>query len=161
MVTAGTVVAEVSDRSNMLLGVPFNSSDAANISAGQAAAVTIVSTGEVLTGKVTKVSSVETIGLGGALVRNVTITVSNPGGISEAMSATAAVGGYACNNSGTFSSKESASIVAKVSGDVEKIYAEEGAWVSAGSAILKIEGTTLDSQVKSRGRWCEECRTGA
>ncbi len=35
------------------------------------------------------------------------------------MSATAA-GGYACNNSGTFSSKESASIVAKVSGDVEK-----------------------------------------
>ncbi len=54
MVTAGTVVAEVSDRSNMLLGAPFNSSDAANISAGQAAAVTIVSTGEVLTGKVTK-----------------------------------------------------------------------------------------------------------
>lgn len=149
MVTAGTVVAEVSDRSNMLLELPFNSSDAANISAGQAATVTLVSTGEVLTGKVTKVSSVETIGLGGALVRNVTISVSNPGGISETMSATAAVGVYACNNSGTFSSKESASIVAKVSGDVEKIYAEEGAWVSAGSAILKIEGTTLDSQVKA------------
>ncbi len=147
MVAAGSIVAEVSDRRNMILKIPFDSSDADNIYAGQAATVTLATTGEKLSGTVTGVSAVENVGLGGVPVRNVTISVANPGTISNAMQAKATVGGYTCNNSGTFESKSSAMVIAKMSGEVETVYESEGAWISSGSPILKIKGSTVDSQV--------------
>ena len=68
--------------------VPFLSTDAASIGAGNEAVITMSDTGEQLVGTVTAVSNMEGTMTGGRLVRYVTVQVNNPGGLTEESSAT-------------------------------------------------------------------------
>ena len=146
-VTAGAIVAEVADRSTMILEIPFHATAAQNISSGAAAAVSVKS--ETLSGTVTKVSGADNVGTGGILTRTVSISVKNPGGITEGMSATASVGSYSCSGAGTFKYNASAYITAVASGDIEKLFVSEGSYVTDGASILRIDSTALENQLAS------------
>lgn len=92
MVSLGAPIADILDRDNMKLTVPFHAADAAGFAVGQSASVTVDGTLETLSGVIDSISATDSVGPGGTLVRNVTVAVRNPGALSDASSGTAAVG---------------------------------------------------------------------
>ena len=146
-VTAGQELAQVLDRDNMELEVPFLRDEAASISVGQRAAVTLDSTFEELTGTVTKVSGADVVLSGNRIVRYVTIEVPNPGALTENTSATASVGDYACVSGANFAYKAQTSITAPAAGDVVEIYVHEGSEVGRNQALMYIQSDDVQDQV--------------
>ncbi len=148
LVSPGTPVAEVADTSTLTVTLPFHSAEAQGIRAGQSAQVTIGGTMETLPGTVESVSSAELVGAGGALVRNVKIRVSNPGALTAANSATAAVGDIACAGSANFEEALRQTVVAQASGEVTDVAVTAGSKVSAGSALATLGGTAAQSSLE-------------
>lgn len=149
LVSAGTPIAEIADTSTMTLTLPFQSADAQRLSAGQSAQVTIAGTGETLNGTVESVASADLVGAGGALVRQVTLRVHNPGALTEETAATAAVGDIACAGSGTFTANARQTVVAQTSGEVTQIHVTAGTKVSAGTALVTLGGESAQNALEN------------
>ena len=146
-VSAGMPIADILDRDNMKLKVPFHSMDAAGFYVGQAASVTVSGTAEVLSGTVTEVSATDQVGLGGTLVRNVTITVHNPGALSDTSMGSAAVGEVTSAASGTFSYGASKQVVAMAGGELQSLSVKEGDRVYDGQVLGQFKQDNLQDQV--------------
>lgn len=146
-VTAGQTVGKVLDNSVMTLVVPFPADDAQKFYVGQAAAVTLDGSFETLSGTVTAISGSDTVGAGNMITRNVTVSVQNPGGLSNTQRATANVGGLGCAGNGTFTYKSESNLVAAVSGTVTAVNAPEGTAVSGGQTVLTLGGKELENQI--------------
>lgn len=149
MVSAGSPIADISDTSTMTLTLPFQSADAARISVGQAATVTLAGTLETLPGTVESVASADLVGNGGALVRQVKIRVQNPGALTTATTATAKVGDIACADSGTFEASLSQTITATGSGEVVSVNTSVGSWVSAGQVLVNLGGSSAETSLEN------------
>lgn len=148
-ISAGTAVVTVTDNKNMTLKCNFNSADAKNIRAGQSGTVTITSTGETVAATVTNVSAYTAVGTGGTLVQGVELKVTNPGGITGGMAATARVGTYACQSGGTFEYATQTQALAKASGTVDAIYVSEGTTVAPGTKLVHLDGADLADQARN------------
>ena len=146
-VTAGQTVGKVLDNSVMTLVVPFPADDAQKFYVGQAATVTLDGSFETLSGTVTAISGSDTVGTGNMITRNVTVSVQNPGGLSNTQRATANVGGLGCAGNGTFTYKSESNLVAAVSGTVTAVNAPEGTAVSGGQTVLTVGGKELENQI--------------
>ena len=147
LVSAGTAIADITDTSTMTLTVPFQSADAANISVGQAAQVTLSGTLETLSGTVESVASADQVGNGGALVRQVKIRLTNPGALTDATTATARVGSYACASGGTLSPRLRQTITAAASGEITSLNVSVGSRVSAGAVLAAIGGESAENSL--------------
>ena len=147
LVSAGTAIADITDTASMTLTVPFQSADAANISVGQAAQVTLSGTLETLPGTVESVASADQVGNGGALVRQVKIRLTNPGALTETTSATARVGTYACAAGGTLSPRLRQTITAAASGEITNLNVSVGSRVSAGTVLAAIGGESAENSL--------------
>ena len=147
LVSAGTAVADITDTSTMTLTVPFQAGDAAHISAGQTAQVTLSGTLETLTGTVESVAPADQVGNGGALVRQVKIRLANPGALTETTSATARVGTYACASGGTLSPRLRQTITAAASGEITSLNVSVGSRVSAGTVLAAIGGESAENSL--------------
>ena len=145
LVSPGTAIADITDTSTMKVTLPFQSADAAGIAPGQSAQVTIAGTLETLPGTVESVSSADLVGAGGALVRQVTIRVTNPGALTAGSSATATVGDIACAGSGTFEANSRQTVVAQTSGEVTVVHVTAGSQVYGGTALVDIGGEAVDN----------------
>lgn len=149
MVSAGSPIADIANTSTMTLTLPFQSADAARISVGQAATVTLAGTLETLPGTVESVASADLVGNGGALVRQVKIRVQNPGALTTATTATAKVGDIACAGSGTFEASLSQTITATGSGEVVSVNTSVGSWVSAGQVLVNLGGSSAETSLEN------------
>lgn len=147
LVSAGTAIADITDTSTMTLTVPFQAGDAAHISAGQTAQVTLSGTLETLTGTVESVASADQVGNGGTLVRQVKIRLTNPGALTETTSATARVGTYACAAGGTLSPQLRQTITAAASGEITNLNVSVGSRVSAGAVLAAIGGESAENSL--------------
>ena len=147
MVSAGTPIADVLDRDNMKLKVPFHSADAAGFYVGQAATVTVDGTMETIPGVIDSIAATDSVGLGGTLVREITIQVANPGALSDASSGTAAVGTSSSAASATFAYGESKQVVAKTSGELERLSVKEGDRVYENQVIGSFDETDMETQI--------------
>lgn len=147
LVSAGTAIADITDTSTMTLTVPFQAGDAAHISAGQTAQVTLSGTLETLSGTVESVASADQVGNGGALVRQVKIRLTNPGALTETTSATARVGTYACAAGGTLSPRLRQTITAAASGEITNLNVSVGSRVSAGAVLAAIGGESAENSL--------------
>lgn len=147
LVSAGTAIADITDTSTMTLTVPFQAGDAAHISAGQTAQVTLSGTLETLTGTVESVASADQVGNGGALVRQVKIRLTNPGALTDATTATARVGNYACAAGGTLSPRLRQTITAAASGEITSLNVSVGSRVSAGTVLAAIGGESAENSL--------------
>lgn len=145
-VTAGTKIADITDNEHLKVRVPFNAADADNIYVGEAASVTLVSSGSVLSGTVTSVSSGSESTVGSMKVKYVTIEAENPGAVLEGESVTAMVGGYACNDVGEFESTQKRSVIAEVSGDISSVWIVKGDYLLEGSTVATIDSESVDNQ---------------
>lgn len=147
-VTAGAKIADITDNEHLKARVPFNASDAENIYSGENATVTLVNSGSVLSGTVTSVSSGSESTVGSMKVKYVTIEVDNPGAVQEGESVTAMVGGYACNDVGSFESAEKRTVIAEVPGDISSVWVVKGDYLLDGSTIATINSDSVDKQKK-------------
>ena len=146
-VTAGQQLAQILGRDAMVLEVPFLQDDAAAISVGAKATVTLESTFEELSGTVTKVSGADVILTGNRIVRYVTIEVENPGALTDTTSATAAVGDLACVSGATLTYKAQDTITAPAAGTVQAIYVKEGSKVGKNQVLLSIQSDDVEDAV--------------
>ena len=147
LISAGTAVAEITDTSTMTLTVPFQAQDAVHIAPGQAAQVTLAGTLETLPGTVESVASADQVGNGGALIRQVKIRLDNPGALTDASSATARVGSYACAAGGTLSPRLRQTIAAQASGEVTHLNVSVGSQVSAGTVLATLGGSSAENSL--------------
>ena len=146
-VSSNTEIAEIYDDSTMKLDVPFLSVEAAMIPVGTAATVVIEDTLEEIIGIVTSVDSMESTLTGGQLVRYVTIEVSNPGGLTTDMSATASINGMNSSGDGTFQAARDFTIKADnltSSVTVEQLLVNEGDYVVAGQALFLADADDIE-----------------
>ncbi len=155
-ITAGMVVATISDRSSMLLKLPFFSADCDQISVGASATVTVNGTFETIAGTVDSISALPTVGPGGTVVREVTIRVNNPGNLTNETYATAVVDGIACSGSGVFSYQTEKSVVSKSIGEVSKVSVQEGSVVQKGQVIAVLSSEDIENQIQSAKRAVED-----
>jgi len=148
-VQMGQTIATIRDSQTMSVTVPFGVDDAALLKTGQSAVVTVSGSFESLPGVISKISSIVDVLPGGMLVKQVTIDVINPGGLTPTHEATAVVGNLACTGSGLFAYKEESVVIAKASGDVVKLGVAVGDVVAEGKVLVKLDSTTLDDQIES------------
>ncbi|WP_283673428.1 efflux RND transporter periplasmic adaptor subunit [Butyricicoccus sp. Marseille-Q5471] len=148
-IEAGAKVASMRDSATMLLTVPFNAADADRFSVGQMAQVTVAGSFETVSGKIKSIDAAVTVGNGFQMVKNVTISVINPGALSPSASASAVIGGVASSGSAAFRYNDESEITAQVSGTVVSISAKQGGLLKAGETILTLSSESLNSQSQS------------
>lgn len=148
-VSAGQTLAIIRDSDTMELTVPFPADDVPGFYIGQDATVTLDSTFERLSGTVTKISAVENVSTGNMILRDVTISVSNPGGISTEQNATGEVAGITSSSGAAFQCQNEAIVAASASGEVASIHVFEGARVSKNQNILTISSDTISDDVQT------------
>lgn len=158
LVSPGTPIADITDTSTMTVTLPFQSADAAGITPGQSAQVTVSGTLETLSGTVEWVSDADLVGAGGALVRPVRIRVDNPGALTTGHSATAVVGEAACAAGGNFEENSRQTVTAQGSGEITQVLVDTGSQVSAGSALAVIGGETVADSLESAALNVENAR---
>ncbi len=146
-IAAGTPIADILDRDNMKLEVPFHSVNAASFYVGQSATVTVSGTAETLYGTISQISATDSVGPGGTLVRNVTVTVQNPGALSDASTGSAAVGDASSSASGSFQYGERKQLIAKYSGELETLELHEGDRVYDGQQVGEFKETQMQDQI--------------
>ncbi|SFR71027.1 efflux RND transporter periplasmic adaptor subunit [Anaeromicropila populeti] len=142
-------ILQVYNNKTMLLYLPFSADQVSKSLIGKEAEVELSETAESLKGTVTKVGTVEEVLSGNRIVKYVTIEVENPGGLSVGTSATAAIGDIICYEEGSFSVSEEGAITISKSGEIEKLYVEEGDWITAGDVILKFSSDSYDSEMEN------------
>lgn len=150
-VSANTKLADIYNDQVMKMKVPFLSTDAALIGAGNEAIITMADTGEQLVGTVTAVSNMEGTMTGGRLVRYVTVQVNNPGGLTTESSATVQIGEFLCAQESTFEASLDTVMSADIQGTVEiaSVLVNEGDYVSKGSAFFRMTDKTAESLVRN------------
>lgn len=151
-VNNGTKIADLYDDSVMKITVPFLSGEAAEINVGDEAAVTLEDTGEQISGTVTVVSSMEETLSGGRLVKNVTVEVSNPGGLTTDTAASVKVDGFVCSAEGTFAAKTETTLSVEISGnkslEIENLLIHEGSYVEKNSELFQVTTKTAEEYLK-------------
>lgn len=143
-VSNNTVLASIYNDQTMKIKVPFLSAEAASITEGAQAVVTLTDTGEQMSGTVTAVSNMDEVLDGGRVVRYVTVEVANPGGLSSQYTATVAVGEFLGSGEATFSAATDTTMAASLSGvngsvEIESMLVHEGDYVTVGTPIFKIK----------------------
>ena len=151
-VNSGTKIADLYDDSAMKITVPFLSGEAAEINVGDEAAVILEDTGEQISGTVTVVSSMEETLSGGRLVKNVTVEVSNPGGLTTDTAASVKVDGFVCSAEGTFAAKTETTLSVEISGnkslEIENLLIHEGSYVEKNSELFQVTAKTAEEYLK-------------
>ncbi len=151
-VNNGTKIADLYDDSVMKITVPFLSGEAAEINVGDEAAVILEDTGEQISGTVTVVSSMEETLSGGRLVKNVTVEVSNPGGLTTDTAASVTVDGFVCSAEGTFTAKTETTLSVEISGnkslEIENLLIHEGSYVEKNSELFQVTAKTAEEYLK-------------
>jgi Membrane-fusion protein len=146
-IKAGQTIAVVRNINVLSITLPFASGYAANFQVGHNASVVLNDSGDTLNGKVTKISSVDKVITGNAIVREVTIDVVNPGALSTSLTASAVIGGIQSSDSSTFKYKGEKTITADVPGKVSAIKAKEGEKVVKNQVIVILSSDSIDVDV--------------
>ena len=141
-------ILDITNFDELLVDLPFNTSDAKNLFVGQEVNVHIEATGESTIGKIEKIASGSYAKSTGAIVSDVQVSFRNPGSLLADEVVTVTAGNIACNDSGKVYYKTSKSIVAKTSGTIEKINFDVGDRIEIGEVIAQIynESSNVNAQ---------------
>lgn len=159
-ISNGAKIADVYDDSTMKLKVPFNVNDVSGIHTGDTVKVTLTSGGGELTGKVHEIASASEVLNGYALVKMVTVYVTNPGTLSTDDKATASIGSIACNDAGSFSYLTETTITSKSSGDIVTLNLKEGNSVYNNQKIMVLDSDSITNNIKSAKLSLEDAQIG-
>lgn len=144
----GAQIAEIHDNKTMLLELPFNAVEVKQSMVGKKAEIAVADSFETLEGEVTKVSNLEEVLSGNRLVRKVTIEVTNPGGLTDQTVATASVGDVFSSGEGTFTAKNSKTIIADTAGEIAILNIEEGSSVNKGDVLYALTDRSVKDNME-------------
>ena len=156
-VGSGTKLATLVDDSKMTLTQYFSYAYEDQIYVGMKAGVSIASLMTTLNGTVTEIKKVDRVTAEGTRCFAVTVTVDNPGAISEGMTGA----GYLLASSGeklypavegTLEPYASEDITATESGKLTAVNVDDYETVAAGAALFIIDGSDLEDQVETTQR---------
>ena len=141
-------ILDITNFDELLVDLPFNTSDAKNLFVGQEVNVHIEATGESTIGKIEKIASGSYAKSTGAIVSDVQVSFRNPGSLLADEVVTVTAGNIACNDSGKVYYKTSKSIVAKTSGTIDKLNFDVGDRIEIGEVIAQIynESSNVNAQ---------------
>lgn len=142
-VSAGTPIAEITDRTAMTLTVPFSPDEAARITPGAAAEIIFLSYSGSVSGTVARVYDTPSALSGGREGVYVEISFKNPGALAGGETASARIGSAACMENGQAQAATSQTLYATQSGQVTSLAIDTGSAVSVGEAIMTIENDSL------------------
>ena len=151
-VSGNTEIAEIYNDSVMEVDIPFLSVEAAQISVGSTATLTLSDTLEEISGTVTSVDQLDTTLTGGQLVRYVTVQVTNPGGLTSDMYATASINGINSCGDGAFQPIQNVTLRAgDLSGSVtvKKLLVSAGDYVNVGTGIFSMDAEDANDILKT------------
>ncbi len=150
-ISSNTELASVYDDKTMKIKVPFLSGEAAQMSAGNGAILTLTDTGEQVQGVVSSVSNMDVTLTGGRIVRYVTIEAANPGGLTTESAATAMVKDFVCSMEGTFEPKLETTMKADLSSGVEvgTLLVQEGDYVTKGTPVFVMEKRSAEKLIRT------------
>ena len=140
-VSPGMKIADVVDKKNLILQVPFNITR--DIYVGSPATVIMDFDGSILNGNVSKIHESSEPLDGRQVGVNVEITVVNPGALKQGDVGFAKIGELASVSSGALKNKTEQSISATQSGQVIELNIKEGENVNSGSVVMKIKNDSL------------------
>lgn len=149
MISAGSPIADILDRDNLILTVPFHAADAAGFYAGQTAQVFVDGTYETLSGTVDSVAVSDQTGVGGTLVREVKIKVVNPGALGSTSTGTASIGTADCAGGGAFAYAAQKTITATAGGELASLSIKEGDHVTDRQVVGAFKATDMDAQIEN------------
>ena len=156
-VGSGTKLATLVDDSKMTLTQYFSYAYEDQIYVGMKAGVSIASLMTTLNGTVTEIKKVDRVTAEGTRCFAVTVTVDNPGALSEGMTGA----GYLLASSGeklypavegTLEPYASEDITATESGKLTAVNVDDYETVAAGAALFIIDGSDLEDQVETTQR---------
>lgn len=155
-VQRGSVIADIVDKDTMLIDIPFHASHADAMGVGASVYLTIEGTGETVTGTVTEIATITGTNPFGAPTKDVTLKVTNPGGISKDTRATAVfTEDMAGTDTGSFYYNVEKQLKADYSGEIKELYIAEGDRVYVGQKIILFDDGELEKQIKNAQRSLE------
>ncbi len=150
------VVADIVDKDNMLIDLPFFEVDTQIMRVGEAVKVTISGSGELLDGRITEISALGGVSSTGVKTRDVTISVRNPGGITTATVASAEYStDITSTDTASFYYNVEEQILAQYGGEIESLNISEGQYVSEGALVLTIDDSDLERSIKNAAQSLE------
>ena len=153
-VNAGTKLATLVDDSQMTLTQYFSYAYEDQVYVGMEAGISVASLMRTIEGTVTEIKKVDRVTTEGTRCFAVTVTVENPGALTEGMSGA----GYLVADSGeklypavegTLEYYASKDIVAEVSGELTAVNVSDYESVSKGKVLFSVDGSDLEKQVES------------
>ncbi|MGD9568396.1 MAG: HlyD family efflux transporter periplasmic adaptor subunit [Sedimentibacter sp.] len=144
-------IATIKDTDNSYIEAYFSESQFNQISVGDSASIFMTMYFSTQTGTVTEKNSTPVQMGGGSFGYVITIKMKNPGGFSTGDTAQVTVqnasGSYAAMENGKIVESETEEIMAKVSGKIKSVNAEDGKYINKGDVIVTIEGDDLSLQI--------------
>ena len=161
-VGSGTQIADIYNDKTMQIKVPFLNIEAAQITPGMSAILTLSDTMEQLQGTVKGVSSLDETLTGGRLIRYVTVEVENPGGLTSSMSATAQIGSFYSSGDAAFEATVDTVLGADLSSsvEVEQLLVSEGSYVDEGTPIFQMTASTAQKLLKTYKDSVDQAQSG-
>ena len=153
-VNAGTKLATLVDDSQMTLTQYFSYAYEDQVYVGMEAGISVASLMRTIEGTVTEIKKVDRVTTEGTRCFAVTVTVENPGALTEGMSGA----GYLVADSGeklypavegTLEYYASKDIVAEVGGELTAVNVSDYESVSKGKVLFSVDGSDLEEQVES------------
>ena len=159
-VNSGSRIATIVDDSKMKLALYFNNSYMDYVKKGMSAEVSIPQYMTTLTGTVTAIDNVSYISGEGTVCFKVTVTVDNPGSLTQGLEATATIisDGLVISpaDSGALDYNQTKSVTAKVGGTIDYMNVQDYLKVSSGEVLVVLSNdsyanqiTTLEKQIAS------------
>lgn len=148
-VSSGSQVATIVDDTYLTAKVSFGTTDAESLYVGQKVDVTVENTFEKLTGTIGKIYNSKRVLDGYIEVKDVEVTVENPGALDSGTYVTVNAGGVDCYEGAALEGNTEKIVTAKTSGLVTKVVASVGEYLSKGDAILKMTNDSADDTLKT------------
>ena len=148
-VSNGAQVATIVDDAYLTAKVSFGTTDADSLYVGQSVDVTVENTFEKLSGTISKIYSSKRVLDGYIEVKDVEVTVENPGALNSGTFVTVNAGGVDCYEGAALEGNTEKIVTTKTSGLVTKVIASEGEYLSKGDAILNLTNDSADDDLKT------------
>ncbi len=149
----GMTLLTLTDTTNLELDVPINVTDASKVKVGQKVDVHIQELTDTVQGTVSAIDSNSYIASTGGTVKNVTVHVTNPGRITDVMTASVDINVgddvVSSTQNCQFSFVNKQTIKALASGTIDQLNVKDNQYVSAGQLLIKLTNDDLQVSAQS------------
>lgn len=161
-ISGGGTLVDLTDDTSMTVRIPFLSGEADLIQVGNPATLTLSDTMEQVEGTILAVGAQEKSLTGGRLVKEVTISVKNPGGLTTDTSVSATVNGFKCVAEAKFEAHYTSNMAADLPGAVDsiKILVHVGDYIQPGTPIFTMTPKSVKDMLETYSDKVDSAQTG-